>query len=89
MTRNELFEWAKENEKNYPILGQISETVIDDITFIELPVKYGTYKGLYFCDHINPVVIELRQNGYAVGVNADYEIIQSYILECVKRHGKI
>jgi len=85
MTRNELFAWAKENEKKYLILGQIKETIIDDITFIELPVKYGKYKGIYFCERNDPVADNLRQDGYAVGVNANYEIIQSYILECVKR----
>jgi len=85
MTKKEFFDWIKENEKKYPALEQIMETEIDGIKFIELPVKYGIYKGLYFCEQNNSIASKLRKDGYAVGITADYGITQSYILECVKR----
>ena len=84
MIKKELFEWAKNNSGKYPALEQLREKVIDDIDFIELPIKYGTYKGIYFCGHDNPSVHKLRNDGYAVGIITNYAIIQKYILEFAK-----
>ena len=84
MTKTELFEWAAKNNRKYPELKLLCETTINGVEFLNLPVKYGIYKGQYFCFKYNKTVKSLRREGYAVGVVEKYETVKLFILECVK-----
>ncbi|MCL2774663.1 MAG: hypothetical protein FWD71_15150 [Oscillospiraceae bacterium] len=85
MDKTRLLEWAKNNCKKFPVLERLGETNIHNISFIELPVKYGIYEGLYFCLNDNPIVSTLRESGYAVGIVKNYRTAQKLILECARK----
>ena len=86
MMKDELFDWIQEHMWDYPdTLGQFTEEIICGVTFLCLPVKYGTYEKIYLCLHDNPVVQELRENNNAVGIVENYETAQILILEFAKK----
>ena len=84
MTMKDIFEWAAQNSRKYPELDLLCQATVDGEIFVNLPVQYGIYPEQYYCLEKNPTVETLREQGYAVGIVENYEVMQILILECVK-----
>ena len=68
----------------YPILANLSEEMINGISFLYLPGEYGIYRGLYLCFDENSAIYNLRREGYAVGKIDTYDTVKKLFLECAE-----
>ena len=81
MSKEELYLWALDNVWKYPVLNNLTEEIINGLTFIFLPGQYGAYTGIYLCFVENKHIYDLRNAGYLVGKIDTYETAKTLLLE--------
>ena len=89
MNKEDLFLWALDNVWKYPVFDNLTEEIINEVTFIFLPGQYGAYTGIYLCFEENKVIYDLRNKGYLVGKIDTYETAKTLLLESAEFANKM
>ncbi|MCL2773478.1 MAG: hypothetical protein FWD71_09020 [Oscillospiraceae bacterium] len=84
MTKEELFRWAAEKARDFPVLSKLKSEIIDNIEFLVMPGKRCVFKGICLCFCENSAILFLRNKGFTVSIIDSYDTARDLLFECAE-----